>query len=91
MKASADGEVLKRQRVSANEKMYYHIEDQIMWPEAVLSFPFETTFRSVDADGKKINEMGNLVGNENQYKLVYLLKFDTFVKCLAKLQKMIVK
>ena len=86
--------MLKRQRVTPNassEKMYYHVEDQIMWPEAVLSFPFETTFRSVDAEGNKINVMGNMGGNENQYKLVYLLKFDTFVKSLASLQKMLVK
>lgn len=34
-------------------KLYYHIEDQYLWPAAEISFTYMTTFRYIDDDGKK--------------------------------------
>lgn len=60
-----------------------------MLPEAELSFSYLTTFRYVDDDGKKQNVQGAQGGPETQYKLVYLLKFDTYVSKVAVLKKML--
>ena len=67
----------KRQKQTPEDnRMYYHIEDKIFWPEAEASFTFMTTFRYVDDAGKKQSVQGNQGGPETQYKLVYLIRFD---------------
>jgi len=46
----------KRQKTESNDnRMYYHIEDKIFWPEAEISFTYQTTFRYVDDDGNKVS------------------------------------
>ena len=62
-----------------------------MWPDAVASFTFLTTFRYVDDDGKKHSVTGPQGGSnsETQYKVVYLIKFENFVKKIGALQKML--
>lgn len=62
-----------------------------MWPEAAFSFSYLTTFRYVDDDGKKHSVTGPQGGSnsETQYKVVYLIKFDSFVKKINALQKML--
>jgi hypothetical protein len=52
-KANED-EVVKRQKLS-REKMYYHLEDKFLLPEADLSFEYLSTFREVNEEGQKIN------------------------------------
>ena len=62
-----------------------------MWPEAEFSFSYLTTFRYVDDDGKKHSVTGPQGGSnsETQYKVVYLIQFDSFVKKINALQKML--
>ena len=65
--------------------MYYHVEDQYLWPGAEFSFTYMTTFRFIDDDGKKQSVQGAQGGPETQYKVVYLIKYDQFVKRISQL------
>lgn len=38
--------------------MYYHVEDQYLWPGAEFAFTYMTTFRFIDDDGKKQSVQG---------------------------------
>lgn len=65
------------------------MEDQYFWPEAEASFTFVTTFRQLDDEGKKINITGSTNAFETQYKLVYLVKWQSYLKKLQALQKLV--
>ena len=70
------------------ERCYYHFEDSLLLPEAECSFSFITTFRSTDEEGNKVSLKGmHPGGTENQFKLVYLVKWAAYWKQVEKLQK----
>lgn len=53
-------EVFKSQKLDESaERRFYKWEDNVLLPEAVVSFEFLTTFADIDAEGKKVTYQGN--------------------------------
>ena len=67
-----------------DEWIYYRWEDSLFEPKAEISFNFQSSFKNVADDGKKSYVQGATEsvggGSETQYRLIYLIKWDQYVK-----------
>ena len=73
-----------------DEWIYYRWEDSVFEPKAEISFNFQSSFKDVADDGKKSYTQGATEhvggGSETQYRLIYLIKWDQYVKLSKQLQ-----
>ena len=74
----------------AEDRLYYHWEDQIFEQNAEFSFNYMSTFKEVADDGKKnfiqgaCSQAGG--GKETQFRLVFLIKWQDYKKVSQSLE-----
>ena len=72
-----------------DDKLFYKWEDNILWPASEVSFTFKGTFRYLDAEGNKQSYTGSQDGKEVQHRLIYLIKYDSYLREIKKLPSMV--
>ena len=88
-KESVKGPGTAADDIEGTEKLYYKWEDTVLLPQADVSFQFKAEFRFIDDDGKKQCVTGSMDGKEVQYRLIYLIKYDNYLREIKKLPLMV--
>ena len=74
----------------ASERLYYRWEDDVFERKAEVSFCFQSTSKEVADDGTKSYIQGPCSqsggGKETHYRMIYLLKWEEYVKAIPVLE-----